>query len=67
MSTIRALTSVQRKIIKDHAARILPPWRSRYVCKVALRLRGLVPIQNATLASICRRTLVGLPGCRRLS
>jgi hypothetical protein len=53
-----ALSRAQLKIMRDHAARILPPSRQRYLAAISDQLTSLDVVDDAT---VCRRMLARMP------
>jgi hypothetical protein len=61
-----ALSQQQLRTLRDFSARILPPWRERFLSAVADQLMDLDPLDDATLRAVCARMLARMPSARRL-
>jgi hypothetical protein len=61
------LSRTQLRTLRDYAARVLPPWRQRFLSAVADQLQDLDPVDDAAVRSACARLLARMPSARRLA
>jgi hypothetical protein len=62
-----ALSRTQLRILRDFSARILPPWRNKFISAVSDELMDLDPVDDATVRSACARLLARMASARRLT
>jgi hypothetical protein len=61
------LSQSQLRTVRDFAARILPPWRNKFMFAVADELMTFDPVDDAAVRSACARLLARMPSARRLT
>jgi hypothetical protein len=50
------LSQAQLRTLRDYAARILPPWRQRFISAVSDELMAFDPVDDAVVRRACRTT-----------